>query len=494
LLWAQSFTTGALYDDLPDGALVNHFPNTVAITHKHRLVLNLRRLRDVKCRETNADADADADGRFTSTRRRDDRDGKIVFANAPVGFLLPAETRLFLAADRADRDALDADAPASRHRPQMRWIVKRSVGGEGRGIAVCADASSVLERVKADVAGRNAGQARLDPLALPLTARRGGSGTSRKRDDEASSGEASSDEASSDASHVVQRYVPRPVRVFGRKVDLRVYALVTCWGGPAVPTEAADETRDARPEIRAYVYGEGLVRFAASEYDAFDDDPKRHLTNNALASGREHQTNFCADANGAVADGAVAGERMERNAPAFEGPSAEAHFKRNWSFSRFSAHLDQTRGGGSWGTVWEQTRAIARGAIEAAQPAVRRGLAAVASKCGPGKVAPRRRHFELLGLDVLIDEDLTVWLLEVNGAPSLTAGTRNRGRVSETHHALKGGLIADALNLVNAAKAQDSFRSRDAENETEKRDREAREELRRAKTGRFVSLYAPGET
>jgi hypothetical protein len=29
------------------------------------------------------------------------------------------------------------------------------------------------------------------------------------------------------ASHVVQRYVPRPLRVLGRKVDMRVYVLVT---------------------------------------------------------------------------------------------------------------------------------------------------------------------------------------------------------------------------------------------------------------------------
>ena len=42
VLWAQSFTTGTLYDGLPDGAFVNRFPNSVAITHKRRLVLSLR--------------------------------------------------------------------------------------------------------------------------------------------------------------------------------------------------------------------------------------------------------------------------------------------------------------------------------------------------------------------------------------------------------------------------------------------------------------------
>ena len=66
-----------------------------------------------------------------------------------------------------------------------------------------------------------------------------------------------------------------------------------------------------------------------------------------------------------------------------------------------------------------------------------------------GEVPPRRR-FSLLGLDVLVDDDLRAWLLEVNSAPSLTACSRNKGRVSETHHALKAGLIADLLNLVDA--------------------------------------------
>jgi hypothetical protein len=72
LLWSQSFTTGALYDNLPDGAFVNHFPNSVAVTHKHRLVLSLR-----------------------ATPGGD--------AVAPEAFLLPAEADAFAAADEPPR-------------------------------------------------------------------------------------------------------------------------------------------------------------------------------------------------------------------------------------------------------------------------------------------------------------------------------------------------------------------------------------------------------
>ena len=442
LLWAQSFTTGALYDALPDGAFVNHFPNSVAITHKHRLVLSLRSVPG----------------------------GEAV---APEGFLLPAESEAFLRADAASDDA-DADRSPSptrsdrsdaatraarrsgeRHKRPIRWIVKRSVGGEGRGIAVCADAEAVLKRVRGDA------KSRVAPTSLPVA---DANDEKPKRD-----GRKAGD-VDLGASHVVQRYVPRPLCVFGRKVDLRVYVLVTSWG--TADADARGERLERTSEgtlnargVRAYAYAEGLVRFAAAPYDAFDADEARHLTNNALATAREHQSassGFSRDSR------AVSGTR--------EGPDAEAHFKRNWSFEAFGAFLDEARGAGSFASAWARVRATARVAVEAARPAVLRGLAALSRKT-------RRRHFELLGLDVLVDEDLRVWLLEVNSAPSLVAGTRRRGRVSETHHALKGGLIADAMNLLDAGRGGrgDAAPTTEAE--------EAANELERARHGRFVSLY-----
>jgi len=449
VLWAQSFTTGALYDGLPDGAFVNHFPNSVAITHKHRLVLSLR-----------------------STPGGE--------AAAPAGFLLPAEAEAFARADAAAADAdADADADETKTRASrdfaefhessretgkrpIRWIVKRSVGGEGRGIAVCADAEAVLKRVRGDA------KSRVAPTSLPVA---DANDEKPKRD-----GRKAKRDVDLGASHVVQRYVPRPLRVFGRKVDLRVYVLVTSWG--TADADARGERLERTSEgtlnargVRAYAYAEGLVRFAAAPYDAFDADEARHLTNNALATAREHQS----ASSGFSRDSRAFPKPNLRESPR-EGPDAEAHFKRNWSFEAFGAFLDEARGAGSFASAWARVRATARVAVEAARPAVLRGLAALSRKT-------RRRHFELLGLDVLVDEDLRVWLLEVNSAPSLVAGTRRRGRVSETHHALKGGLIADAMNLLDAGRGGrgDAAPTTEAE--------EAANELERARRGRFVSLY-----
>ena len=278
VLWAQSFTTGALYDGLPDGAFVNHFPNSVAITHKHRLVLSLR-----------------------STPGGE--------AAAPAGFLLPAEAEGVRASRRRggrrrrrrrrrrdetktvslkknSKSANESSRRETGKRP-IRWIVKRSVGGEGRGIAVCADAEAVLKRVRGDA------KSRVAPTSLPVERRKANDETPKR---DADGRKAPSVGVDVGASHVVQRYVPRPLRVFGRKVDLRVYVLVTGWG--TADADARGERLERTSEgplnaplgVRAYAYAEGLVRFAAAPYDAFDADEARHLTNNALATAREHQS------------------------------------------------------------------------------------------------------------------------------------------------------------------------------------------------------------
>lgn len=363
LLWGMSFTTGALYDDLPPGALVNHFPNTVAVTHKHRLVASLRAVEG----------------------------GDDV---APVGFALPGETEAFLDHDRRVAGSNPSGGDA-------RWILKRAVGGEGKGIAVFGDAAAVVAAARADAEARDC------PAALPIGA------------SASASAAAATDATWRSATHVVQAYVPRPLLVNGRKVDLRAYVLVTSWGGDGA---------SASDEIRAYLYDEGLVRFAAAPYDASDLSVSRHLTNNAVSTSRDHQTVLA------------------------EGPDADAHFKRNWTFAALRGAVEAERGAGSFDGAWEGAREAIRTVLRAAAPAVRAGLDAVAARdASRGRPADAaRRHFELLGADVLLDENLRAWLLEVNSAPSLVAGTKHRGRVSETHHRLKAGLIADLLNVVDA--------------------------------------------
>eukprot|EP00731_Ephydatia_muelleri_P038308 Em0714g3a len=59
------------------------------------------------------------------------------------------------------------------------------------------------------------------------------------------------------------------------------------------------------------------------------------------------------------------------------------------------------------------------------------------------KIMINDKHcFELYGFDILIDDTLKPWIIEVNAAPSLTAS-------SPTDYDLKFGLLEDMLHVVD---------------------------------------------
>merc|ERR1719393_806366 len=69
-------------------------------------------------------------------------------------------------------------------------------------------------------------------------------------------------------STVVSHYIDNPLLIQGLKFDLRVYVLVTGF-----------------EPLRAYVYREGLTRFASSPYSTAEEhleDAYRHLTNYSI--------------------------------------------------------------------------------------------------------------------------------------------------------------------------------------------------------------------
>lgn len=56
-----------------------------------------------------------------------------------------------------------------------------------------------------------------------------------------------------------------------------------------------------------------------------------------------------------------------------------------------------------------------------------------------------KRCFQLYGFDIMIDDNLKPWLIQVNGSPAMTANTT-------VDKVLKLGLLDDTLSVLNIEK------------------------------------------
>ncbi|XP_052752345.1 probable tubulin polyglutamylase TTLL2 [Galleria mellonella] len=162
------------------------------------------------------------------------------------------------------------------------------------------------------------------------------------------------------SSAVVQRYIERPLLIAGYKFDLRLYVCVPGY----------------RP-LTAYMYAEGLARFGTDKYTLTDiHNPYRHLTNSSLnKSGPRYAE--CKDRIGSGC---------------------------KWTLKQVRRALIGRWGAAEW-LVWQRIRALVT-------------LTLFAQAAG---TPPARNCFEFYGFDVLLDDSLKPWLIEVNLSPALGA-------------------------------------------------------------------------
>ena len=91
---------------------------------------------------------------------------------------------------------------------------------------------------------------------------------------------------SSNLSFVVNKYISNPMLINNLKFDLRIYVLVTSFD----------------PCLRAYVYHEGLVRFATEPFSLTNLNQQcSHLTNYAI--NKKHTNFFMGGENGGAPGG-----------------------------------------------------------------------------------------------------------------------------------------------------------------------------------------------
>jgi len=194
-----------------------------------------------------------------------------------------------------------------------------------------------------------------------------------------------------DEVSVVSRYVENPMLIQGLKFDLRLYVLVTGFD-----------------PLRAYVYREGLTRFASSPYSTEEEhlqDAYRHLTNYSI---NKSAVNFV--------------ENREVQAD---------NVGHKWSLSALNKHLRCV--GADIELMWSRIMDLIAKTLLSVEHVI---------SSRTRDIAPHRANcFELYGFDVLVDSDLKPWLIEVNLSPSMQAD-------SPLDWQVKSSLLCDAFNLV----------------------------------------------
>lgn len=232
----------------------------------------------------------------------------------PVTYLLPADYNLFV--------------EEFRRNPNAMWIMKPTSRSQGKGIFII----NKLAQIK-----KWSSQSRWAQMPLK-------------------------------EAYIISRYIEDPLLIGGKKFDLRLYVLVSCF----------------RP-LRVHQYVHGFARFCNVKYntdlDAIDN-PFIHLTNVAI---QKHNEEYNSKHGG------------------------------KWHVQNLRLFLEGTYGLEASNRLFSEMDQVIIHSLKSVQ-----------------NVMINDRHcFECYGYDILIDAELRPWLMEVNASPSLSTTTES-DRVMKT--------------------------------------------------------------
>jgi hypothetical protein len=320
----------------------------------------------------------------------------------PTTFILPAEAGAF--------------QRACARRPGRLWIVKPAASSQGRGVHVTrygADGCPVREESRGGAPlPHGSGTLDLRTSAIDSSASLGPSAVpiSSMLPPELLGGSRS---LAAGSSFTVSSYVERPLLLDGFKFDIRLYVAVTSFNPP-----------------RVYLHQHGLARFATRKYGSASlQDRFVHLTNYSV----------------------------NKHADAFrEARTPDEAFGHKWGLPALRERWEADPRIGKEGAeyLWRQIDQVAVRTVLAAHSAVVRPAASSGKGTAP---SPHREDdvedeedflarscgnaFQLFGLDVLVDESLQPWLLEVNLSPSMAAE-------APLDVEIKSRVLSDTLNLA----------------------------------------------
>ena len=160
---------------------------------------------------------------------------------------------------------------------------------------------------------------------------------------------------------IIQKYIENPLVIYGKKFDIRQWVLVT----------------DLNP-LTIWLFDTPYVRFGAENYNL--DDFKNvfsQLTGNSIA---KHSEKF--------------------NTGEVEGDM--------WENEQFREFLKKKYGRDCWPEIQEKIKRIVILSLE----------------CAKHKLFNRKNNFETFGFDIMLDDKLNVYLIEINASPDWTYSTK----------------------------------------------------------------------
>ena len=188
---------------------------------------------------------------------------------------------------------------------------------------------------------------------------------------------------------ILEKYIYNPHLINRRKYDMRIYILVTGF----------------RP-LKIYIYDNGIVRFCSEKYTT---DAEK-LNNNYV-----HITNYS----------------VSRAMDILRKGDQEIDYEIKWSLQALKGYFLEKKI--KFDPIWERIKDIAIKTIlsvfELSTPALK---AFKLTSCN---------LFELYGLDILLDNSFTPWLLECNINPSLNCDM-------DVDVKVKSKLITDIINII----------------------------------------------
>eukprot|EP00928_Gymnodinium_smaydae_P024195 TRINITY_DN19657_c0_g1_i1.p1 TRINITY_DN19657_c0_g1~~TRINITY_DN19657_c0_g1_i1.p1 ORF type:complete len:481 (+),score=60.34 TRINITY_DN19657_c0_g1_i1:108-1550(+) len=186
---------------------------------------------------------------------------------------------------------------------------------------------------------------------------------------------------------VAQRYVSNPLLLDGLKFDLRLYLLVGAVPSPETGSQG----------FRGFLFRDGIVRLCTTPYSK----PEPGMEAPALM----HITNF----------------EVNRFSEDFVFPETEEDdgTGNKRSFQWFFTYIEENYGEPQAARLWTRLCRMCNVMLRTACPT----LADAYQKQFSWFRNLDSRCFELMGIDVMVDDTLKPWLLEVNSCPSMSADT-----------------------------------------------------------------------